>query len=79
MGGEEGEKPKADFFIYLLINVPAFTDDHRILSMSRKTKLRMHVTEIRYLWDVSVLRGRSSDIQEGFGVHLLLLRQLKWF
>ncbi|KAF7652554.1 hypothetical protein LDENG_00095270 [Lucifuga dentata] len=78
---------KARLSIYQSIYVPILTYGHELWVVTEKTRSWIQAAEMRFLRRVSGLtlrdRVRSSDIREGLGVELLLLRiersQLRWF
>ncbi|KAF7656129.1 hypothetical protein LDENG_00046000, partial [Lucifuga dentata] len=78
---------KARLTIYQSIYVPILTYGHELWVMTKRTRSRIQAAEMRFLCRVSGItlrdRVRSSDIREGLGVELLLLRiersQLRWF
>ncbi|KAF7642406.1 hypothetical protein LDENG_00258420 [Lucifuga dentata] len=78
---------KARLSIYQSIYVPILTYGHELWVTTKRTRSRIQAAEMRFLCRVSGLtlrdRVRSSDIQEGLRVELLLLHiersQLRWF
>uniref|UniRef100_A0A8C6MJY5 Reverse transcriptase domain-containing protein n=1 Tax=Nothobranchius furzeri TaxID=105023 RepID=A0A8C6MJY5_NOTFU len=69
---------KARLSIYWSIYVPILTYGHELWVMTERTRLRIQAVEMSFLRRVAGLslrdRVRSSDIREGLGVELLLLR-----
>uniref|UniRef100_A0A8C6L319 Reverse transcriptase domain-containing protein n=1 Tax=Nothobranchius furzeri TaxID=105023 RepID=A0A8C6L319_NOTFU len=78
---------KTRLSIYRSIYVPILTYGHELWVMTERTRSRIQAAEMSFLRRVARLslrdRVRSSDILEGLGVELLLLRiersQLTWF